>query len=66
MSFLGCLKVSLNFLVVWDGVVGGCLPTHYQVKLQLMFRLRWAVTTILSQSNFLTPIGVIAPMPVIR
>ena len=27
------------------GVVGGWLPTHYQVKLQLMFRLSWAVTT---------------------
>ena len=24
---------------------GGWLPSHYQVKLQLMLRLSWAVTT---------------------
>ena len=29
---------------VWGGVVGWWVPTHYQVKLQLMLRLSWAVT----------------------
>jgi hypothetical protein len=26
--------------------LGGRVPTHYQVKLQLMLRLSWAVTTV--------------------
>jgi hypothetical protein len=40
---------------VW---VGGWVPTHYKVKLQLMLRLSWAVTiliryeTILLHPNF--------------
>ena len=28
-----------------SALLGGWVPTHYQVKLQLMLRLSWAVTT---------------------
>ena len=36
---------ALKVPVWW--VVGGWVPTHYQVKLQLMLRLSWAVTKML-------------------
>jgi hypothetical protein len=33
------------------GGFGGCLPTHYQVKLQLTLRLRWAGTKVVIYKN---------------